>query len=172
ISCLSTAPVRSTRPSSTARPRVCARKGWPSRARSLTPGCRPGRSTSPTRTATRWSSAPAWRRTRQRPRDEPTQIMIHAANIAPALLERWMREYYFTTEIDIGSSGVESFTLGEVRRLVGPTPEECDGVIFDDSRTQGAPGLRAAVARRWGVEDAGRVIATHGSSEAIYLVMH
>src|SRR5438128_3208060 len=92
--------------------------------------------------------------------------------IAPALLEGWMRDYYFDTEIDLGSSGVESFALGDVRRLSGLTQEEMDRMLFDDSRTQGAAGLREAVARRWGDGNSDRVMATHGSSEAIYLIMN
>ena len=37
--------------------------------------------------------------------------------IAPALLEEWMREYYFKTEFDIGSSGVESTECRDVGTL-------------------------------------------------------
>lgn len=92
--------------------------------------------------------------------------------IAPALLEKWMREYYFETDIDIGSSGVESFSLGELRKLVGIEQADLDSLVFDDSPTLGAPGLREAIARRWADGRRERVIATHGSSEAIYLTMN
>jgi hypothetical protein len=44
--------------------------------------------------------------------------------IAPALLEGWMREYYFNTQIDIGNSGVENFSLAELYQLTDLTPEE------------------------------------------------
>jgi len=93
-------------------------------------------------------------------------------DIAPALLERWMRDYYFDTDIDLGSSGVFSFSLREVQEMCGPSAEEMAAVVFDDSRTQGAEGLRGAIARRLGDGDAGAVMATHGSSEAIHLVMN
>ena len=37
--------------------------------------------------------------------------------VVPAHLEHWMRDYYFNTEIDIGSSGVQNFSLAELRKL-------------------------------------------------------
>ena len=92
--------------------------------------------------------------------------------IAQALLERWMRQYYFNTEIDIGSSGVQSFSLAELRELLGLTEEETDSIVFDDSKTLGGEGLRTALARRYGNGDPETVIATHGSSEAIFLIMN
>src|SRR5581483_3630124 len=92
--------------------------------------------------------------------------------IRAALLEDWLRDYYFTNEIDIGSSGVESFSLADLRRLTNLTAAQLDAVVFDDSRSCGAPELRQAIAERWGNGDAERVMATHGSSEAIFLVMH
>jgi capreomycidine synthase len=91
---------------------------------------------------------------------------------AQALLETWMRQYYFDTEIDIGSSGVQSFSLIELRELLGLTHAEMDDVIFDDSKTLGGQGLRTAIAQRYGDGDPETVIATHGSSEAIYLMMN
>ena len=93
------------------------------------------------------------------------------ATIVPALLEEWMREYYFKTDIDIGSSGVESFSLGQIRKLLGITESELDNIVFDDSETLGGFGLRKAIAERYGNGDPERVIATHGSSEAIFLIM-
>jgi hypothetical protein len=62
--------------------------------------------------------------------------------IAPALLEHWMRQYYFDTDIDLGSSGVESFSMSELRRLLDLSQNDLDKVTFDDSRTLGGPGLR------------------------------
>jgi len=83
-----------------------------------------------------------------------------------------MRLYYFNTEIDIGSSGVKSFSLSQLRELTGITQNELDQVVFDDSRTAGSPSLREVIARWWKIEDAEQVIVTHGSSEGIYLIMH
>jgi capreomycidine synthase len=92
--------------------------------------------------------------------------------IAPAHLEYWLRQYYFDTEIDLGCSGVENFSFRELRELVGISEDDLDRVTFRDSRTTGDPDLRRAIARRWGDGDAERVMATNGSSEAIYLIMH
>lgn len=90
----------------------------------------------------------------------------------PALLETWMRDYYFSTEIDIGSSGVENFSLAELRALVGLSLEEIDQLVFQDSETLGGSTLRRAIADRWAGGDVARVMATHGSSEANFLLMH
>jgi capreomycidine synthase len=92
--------------------------------------------------------------------------------IATALLEDWLRYNYFTCEFDIGCSGVENFTLGELRKLIGITADEMDGVIFNDSPSWGSMRLRRAIAKRWGNGDPERVMAAHGSSEVIFLIMN
>ena len=92
--------------------------------------------------------------------------------LAPALLEEWLREYYFNTEIDIGSSGVQNFSLAELRQVVDITDQELNDVVFDDSPTYGHPRLRQAIAEQWGNGDPRHVMATNGSSEAIFLVMN
>lgn len=92
--------------------------------------------------------------------------------LPPALLEEWMRKYYFEVELDVGSSGVEDFSMRELRRLLGITAEDFDRVVFHDSQTLGGDGLRRAIADRWTGGDASRVMATHGSSEANFLLMH
>src|SRR4051812_14144283 len=90
----------------------------------------------------------------------------------PALLEEWMRLYYFAVDADIGSSGVSDYSLAEVRALAGIGADELDAVVFHDSQTLGGTGVRQAVARRWANGDAARVMVTHGSTEAIFLVMN
>lgn len=92
--------------------------------------------------------------------------------VAPALLEEWLREYYFDTEIDIGSSGVQNFSLAELRQVVDITEKELNDVVFDDSPTYGHPRLRRAIAEQWGNGDPRHVMATHGSSEVIFLVIN
>lgn len=91
--------------------------------------------------------------------------------VVPAHLEYWLRDYYFTTEIDISCSGVENFSFGEIRQLFDITTDELDRIVLHDSRTLGAPELRAAIANRWGNGNYERVMATNGSSEAMYLIM-
>lgn len=92
--------------------------------------------------------------------------------IAPALLEYWLREYYFSTTIDLGCSGVQNFSMGELRELLGFTQADLDAVVFNDSQSLGEPGLRGAIARRWADGNYDRVMTTHGSSEGMYLMMH
>jgi capreomycidine synthase len=91
--------------------------------------------------------------------------------IAPALLEDWLRDYYFDTSIDLGCSGVENYSFGELRRLFNLTDADLDQVVFRDGRSLGDHDLREVIARRWGDGDRNRVMVTHGSSEAMYLVM-
>lgn len=90
----------------------------------------------------------------------------------PALLEEWMRLYYFAVDADIGSSGVLDYSMAEVRALAGIGVEEMDAIVFHDSQTLGGDGVRRAVARRWARGDTGRVMVTHGSTEAIFLAMN
>lgn len=88
-----------------------------------------------------------------------------------AHLEEWMRAYYFATDCDIGSSGVQNWSMKEVRELVGLEWPELDALVFHDSETLGAPGLRRALAERYTGGDMTRVMVTHGSSEGNYLAM-
>lgn len=88
-----------------------------------------------------------------------------------APLEEWLRERYFTAEIDISSSGVQSYTMADVRRMTGLSHEETDALVFDDGYSLGTPAVRAAIAARWGDGDPGKVMTTSGSSEAITLVL-
>jgi capreomycidine synthase len=92
--------------------------------------------------------------------------------LPPALLEDWMREYYFEAEIDIGSSGVEDYSLQDLRRVLGISCEDLDQVVFRDSRTLGRPALRRAIAERWAGGEVERVIVTHGATEANFLTMN
>jgi capreomycidine synthase len=96
----------------------------------------------------------------------------HMNNIFPSLLEEWLRDHYFNAEIDISSSGVENFSLSEIRQRINITQEELDQIFFYDSPTNGGFELRQAIAKRWGNGNPEQVMATNGSSEAIFLLMH
>jgi capreomycidine synthase len=91
--------------------------------------------------------------------------------LAPALLEEWMRRYYFDTVCDIGSSGVENYSFADLRALVGITYQELDGIVFQDSKTLGADGLRQAIADHLAGGRADSVMVTHGSTDANHLSM-
>ena len=92
-------------------------------------------------------------------------------DLAIARLEAWMRDYYHKVDHDIGSSGVRDLTMAEFRALCGFQLAELDSMVFHDSESYGGRRLRAALAERWAGGDVDRVMVTHGSSEAIYLVM-
>jgi capreomycidine synthase len=83
-----------------------------------------------------------------------------------------MRHYYFAVDLDLGSSGVEDYSLAELRRLLGIEWEDLDAIVFHDSETLGGARLRQAIAARWTGGDVQRVMATHGSSEANFLIMN
>lgn len=87
-----------------------------------------------------------------------------------SILEDWMRKYYFTAAVDIGSSGVRDLSIAELRGVVGLDLAEIDQVVLRDSPSLGARRLRAAIAAWKGV-DADWVMTTHGASEAIYLAL-
>lgn len=91
--------------------------------------------------------------------------------LGPVALEEFLRAYYFEVDHDLGGSGVEDFSLREVRELTGLTPEEMDAVVFHDSRTLGDPALLEVLAAHLGLGGPQQVMATHGSSEAIFLTM-
>jgi capreomycidine synthase len=93
-------------------------------------------------------------------------------NFNIARLESWMRSYYHNVDHDIGSSGVRDLTVAELQAICGFELSELDSLIFHDSEPLGGKRLRAALADRWTDGDTERVMVTHGSSEAIYLVMN
>lgn len=93
-------------------------------------------------------------------------------DIAIARLEAWMRDYYHKVDRDIGSSGVRDLSMAEFSALCGFDLAELDPMVFHDSESFGGSRLRAALADRWTDGDVDRIMVTHGSSEAIYLVMH
>lgn len=89
-----------------------------------------------------------------------------------ARLEAWMRDYYHNVDHDIGSSGVRDLSMAEFGDLCDFDLAELGPMVFHDSESYGGHRLRAALADRWAGGDINRMMVTHGSSEAIYLVMH
>lgn len=92
-------------------------------------------------------------------------------NLPPAPLEDWMRRFYFETDFDLGSSGVENFSFAELRARLAITHEELDGIVLQDSHTLGGDGVRQAVADHLAQGRTERVMITHGSTDANYLAM-
>src|SRR5581483_1221582 len=91
--------------------------------------------------------------------------------IAPFELADWFRKHYFDTEIVLCVSGVEEFSLGEIRKLFHISQDELDHIMLNDSPSYGASGLRRAIAQKWRNGDSESVLVTHGSSEAMFLIM-
>jgi capreomycidine synthase len=89
----------------------------------------------------------------------------------PPYLEAWYRNYLPLARVDISSSGVEPYTFRELREVCGISTAELDELALQDSLTLGSTPLREALARRYAGGDARRVLVTHGSSEAIFLVL-
>ena len=92
-------------------------------------------------------------------------------DLPTAHLEKWMRNYYFDTQFDIGSSGVEPYTFAQVRELLNISFEDLDKISFHDSETLGDRALRRTIIEQSGYGDPDWIMATHGSSESIYLTM-
>lgn len=90
----------------------------------------------------------------------------------PALLEDWLRDNYFTAIADLGSSGVAPWSFGQLREMLDLDYAALDSIVFADSQSLGDPQLREAIAHRWAGGDTARVMATHGSSESIFLAMN
>jgi capreomycidine synthase len=92
-------------------------------------------------------------------------------HLPAAPLEDWLRDYYFEAAVDISSSGVEPYSMEELRQLVGLSDDEIVGVTLHDSPSRGDRRLRATIAERWGDDDPERVLVTNGSNEALFLVL-
>ncbi|WP_033354303.1 capreomycidine synthase [Kitasatospora aureofaciens] len=88
-----------------------------------------------------------------------------------ALLEDFLRERYHEADIDISSSGVEPYTMAELRDLLGFDLEQLAAVSLRDSQSAGGDELRELIAARYGLGDAGRVLVGNGSTEAQLLCL-
>ena len=92
-------------------------------------------------------------------------------DIAPALLEDWLRESYFDATVDISSSGVENYSLGELRDILGISVADLDAIPFRDSPSWGCRPLRELIAARGGYPSADQLMVTHGSTEGLFLAL-
>jgi len=82
-----------------------------------------------------------------------------------------MRDYYFDTELDLGSSGVANYSLDDLRDLCSLDLSGIDRLVLSDGKSLGDDAVRQALADRFTGGDAGRVMTTSGSSEAMFLTM-
>lgn len=87
------------------------------------------------------------------------------------MLEEWLRDRYFSCEVDIGSSGVEPYSLRELRAVLAIEQDELDEIVLSDSPSTGTERLRDAIGKQFANGRPELAMATHGSSEAIFLVI-
>ena len=87
------------------------------------------------------------------------------------MLEDWFRVRYFDSSVDISSSGVHPYRLGEVRELTGMTFEEIDELTFRDSPSTGQERLRRALVDRFQPGPGHEPLVCNGSTEAILLAV-
>lgn len=93
-----------------------------------------------------------------------------AIEVAPEL-EAWYRRYLRTAKVDVSSSGVQPYTLGEVLEITGLERTALLALTMEDGYSYGSPELRQAIADRYIAGRFHNVLVTHGSSEAIALCL-
>lgn len=97
--------------------------------------------------------------------------MTALGQVPAAALEDWFRVRYFDARVDISSSGVHPYSLGEVRALTGTSAEELDELVFLDSPSRGQDRLRAALVARFEPGPRHEPLVCNGSTEAILLAV-
>ncbi|MGZ0150523.1 capreomycidine synthase [Kribbella sp. WER1] len=97
--------------------------------------------------------------------------MTVLSRVPAAALEDWFRVRYFDARVDISSSGVHPYNLGEVRELTGTTAEELDELAFRDSPSSGQDRLRTALSKRFEPGPGHEPLVCNGSTEAILLAV-
>jgi aspartate/methionine/tyrosine aminotransferase len=86
-------------------------------------------------------------------------------------LEEWMRKYYHSAQFDIGSSGVQDFSLGQLFKLLEIELDELSNIIFNDNDTFGSTSIKLAIAERWGDGNSDTVMVGNGSNEVIFQIL-
>jgi DNA-binding transcriptional MocR family regulator len=82
-----------------------------------------------------------------------------------------MRDYYFATDLDLGSSGVASYSIDDLKNLCGLELDGLDVLVLRDGKPLGADTVRQVLADRFTDGEPARVMTTSGSSEAMFLTM-
>lgn len=92
-------------------------------------------------------------------------------NFGKAKLEHWMREHYFDCDIDLGSSGVYPYTLGDIFAHTDLNFDDLAAVELADSTTVGNIDLRTALAKRYGNGNPDSVMLGNGSNEVLFHIL-
>lgn len=86
-------------------------------------------------------------------------------------LEEFFASHQGRCSINIGSSGCREFTVEELFALCGLDTRILDSVPLIDSDPSGSHELRSEIARQYANATVDEILVTHGSSEALYLLM-
>jgi capreomycidine synthase len=89
-------------------------------------------------------------------------------NLPKAKLEYWMRDYYFSCSMDLGSSGVYPYSFKDICRTCSLDISDLNDVLFEDGPTIGSFELRKALADRYNEGNADCVMTANGSNEMLY----
>lgn len=89
-------------------------------------------------------------------------------SLPPFEMERWQSRFEHRVDFNLSESGVEPFTLEELRELTGFDP---DGVPLGYVQTNGSDLLRERIAALYAGAGAENVVVTTGAAEANFLVL-
>lgn len=91
--------------------------------------------------------------------------------IAQHLMEPWLIKNQYT-KFNLGESGVEDLTLGEVLEYTNTTIDDLHRCSFANTDTYGSNELRSIIASFYGDTDPNQIIVTTGVSEALFIYFH
>jgi len=86
-------------------------------------------------------------------------------------LEEYFAAYQGMCSVNIGSCGCREFTVEGILRACDLDIESLRNIPLSDSDPSGALGLRSAIAAQYSNASTDEILVTHGSSEALYLIM-
>lgn len=87
------------------------------------------------------------------------------------LMEPWLIENQYT-KYNLGESGIEDMTLGEVLEVTNTSMNELLQCSFKNNDTYGSPELRKIIASFYDNVNPDQVIVTTGVSEAVFIYYH
>ncbi|PFF02791.1 hypothetical protein CN325_00095 [Bacillus thuringiensis] len=94
-----------------------------------------------------------------------------AMQMALHLMEPWLIENQYT-KYNLGESGIEDMTLGEVLEVTNTSMDELLQCSFKNNDTYGSPELRKIIASFYDNVNPDQVIVTTGVSEAVFIYYH
>lgn len=93
-------------------------------------------------------------------------------NLSPFKLERYFARYEFDVEYLLCSSDCESWTVSELLDLEPGAREGLERLWLGYTQSQGAPSLRAEIARIYPGLGPDEILVHSGAEEAIFLFVH